>query len=178
MFRFVLFLCIPLVLLAKEVNIGVVAISGIETSIKEWTPTIEYLKNTLPEHEFKLISIEPNEINILKKLIKEEKIDFIITQPAIYVELELDLGVSRILTMVKENGISEFGSVFIVHEDSNIETIEDVEGNKRSAVAPLGFGGWLVGYNELSERGIDPMQNGLVSFEGTQINVIKSIIDG
>lgn len=178
MFRFVLFLCIPLVLLAKEVNIGVVAISGIETSIKEWTPTIEYLKNTLPEHKFKLISIEPNEINTLKKLIKEEKIDFIITQPAIYVELQLDLGVSRILTMVKENGIAEFGSVFIVHEDSSIETIEDIEGKKLSAVAPLGFGGWLVGYNELIERGIDPMSNSLVSFEGTQINVINSIVDG
>jgi len=147
---------------AKEVNIAVVAISGIETSTKEWTPTIEYLQNILPHHHFILYPVEPYNIERLKQLVKEEEIDFVITQPAIYIELELELGMSRILTMIKRNGVAEFGSVLITRKESGLTKIEDIKGESVSAVAPLGFGGWLVGYNELKKKGIDPIAEELV----------------
>ncbi len=35
-----------------------------------------------------------------------------ITQPAIYVDLEMSLGVSKVLTLEKMEGIAEFGSTF------------------------------------------------------------------
>jgi two-component system sensor histidine kinase TtrS len=177
MYKLLLFLLLPVCIFAKEVNIAVVAISGVERSTQEWKPTVDYLQTVLPHHHFKLHSIEPHDIKRLKKLVKEEKIDFVITQPAIYVELELELGMSRILTMIKRNGFAEFGSVFITRQDSKLEEIEDIKGENVSAVAPLGFGGWLVGYNELMANGIDPVAEGLVSFEGTQLKVIKAVLE-
>ena len=131
----VLFLSLPL--FSKEVRLGVIAISGLENAKKEWTPTVDFLKHTLPQHHFTLVPIEPHNIVKLKTLITEEKIDFVITQPAIYVELELELGVSRLLTMIKEEGISQFGSLFITYKHSGLKSLSDIKGKKLSADAPL-----------------------------------------
>jgi len=174
--RFIFLLLFPFLLFAKDVNISVIAISGHGECKREWTPTIEYLQEVLPQHTFNLYPIEPHNVEELKVLIKEQKIDFIITQPAIYIELELELGVSRILTMIKKQGLAEFGSVFITQKNSSIKELTDIKGKEISAVAPLGFGGWLIGYYELLEQGLDPLKEGNVRFVGTQTNVVKSVL--
>ena len=99
-FLFFILLFIPISSFAQHVKILVVAIHGIETAKDEWQPTIDYLQKTIPQHTFQLIPIEPIDLQNIKKLISHKEIDFIITQPAIYVNLELNFGVSRILTMV------------------------------------------------------------------------------
>ena len=176
MLRLCFILVLPFLLLAKEVNIAVNAPLGLETATREWTPTLNYLQEKFPQYTFNLLPFQPDNVSELQELVFKEKIDFVITQPAIYIQLELNLGMSRILTMTKENGISEFGSVFVVRDDSDIQTINDIKDKKISAVAPLGFGGWLIGYNELLKKEIDPLQDKMVSFPGTQINVINDVI--
>lgn len=168
---------LPLFIFAKDITVGVIAISGLQQSVKEWTPTIEHLQNALPQYHFQLIAIEPHDMDRLKELITKEKIDFVITQPAIYIELELELGVSRILTMIKQGGLSEFGSVLITRKSTTIKSLLDIKGKTISAVAALGFGGWLVAYNELIQKGIDPLADNKVTFEGTQTKVVKAILE-
>ncbi len=101
-FLFVLLflLLIPSASFAQKVNILVVAIHGVEIGRTEWQPTIDYLQASIPQHEFSLIPVSPINLSHIKHLIARDKIDFVITQPAIYVDLELSFGISRILTMV------------------------------------------------------------------------------
>lgn len=131
---FCVFLIFPVISFAQHIKILVVAIHGIDVAQNEWQPTINYLQQTLPDYTFSLIPIEPIDLPRIKELIQQKEIDFIITQPAIYVDLELNFGVSRILTMVKVGGISQFGSTIITRADSNIKTIAHLKGKKISEV--------------------------------------------
>lgn len=161
------------------VNILVVAIYGAEKGMAEWRPTIDHLQTSLPQYEFNLIPVPPIELDRIKELIAVQGIDFVITQPAIYVDLELNYGVSRILTMVKRGGLAEFGSTLITRSDSGIRTIEDLRGKTIGGVARLGFGGWLVGYKEMLDQGFDPYKDGgEVKFLGDQPREIQAVLDG
>ncbi len=163
----------------KKVNILVIAIYGVEIAKDEWQPTIDYLQSSLPQYDFNLIPVPPNELEHIKELVAGQTIDFVITQPAIYVDLELNFGISRILTMTKKGGLSEFGSTLITRSDSGIETIKDLRGKTIGAVAKLGFGGWLVGYKEMLAHGFDPYKDAKeVKFLGDQTKEIHAVLDG
>jgi len=162
-----------------KINVLVIAISGVETSKDEWQPTIDYLQSSLPQYEFKLIPVAPIEHTHIKELVASQEIDFVITQPAIYVDLELNFGISRILTMVKKGGLSEFGSTLITRSDSGIKTINDLHGKTIGGAAKLGFGGWLIGYSEMLAHGFDPYKNAQeVKFFGDQFKEIEAVLDG
>ncbi|MDO9220127.1 MAG: diguanylate cyclase [Thiobacillus sp.] len=157
----------------------VVAIHGVAVAKKEWQPTIEYLQAAVPQHEFHLIPVAPFDLERIKMLIARQEIDFVITQPAIYVTLERDFGISRILTMVQQGGFSEFGSTIITRADSDIHSIGDLRGKTVAGVAALGFGGWLVGYKEMLVHGFDPYKEAkAVKFLGTQPREIQAVLDG
>lgn len=161
-----------------KVNVLVIALYGVEIAKDEWQPTIDHLQSSVPQYEFKLIPIPPIELNRIKELIARQEIDFVITQPAIYVDLELNFGISRILTMVKKGGLSEFGSTLITRSDSGIKAIEDLHGKTIGGVAKLGFGGWLVGYKEMLDHGFDPYKDAKeVKFLGDQPKEIQAVLD-
>lgn len=164
---------------AQKVNILVVAIHGVEMAKEEWQPTIDYLQASLPQHQFHLVPVAPLDLERIKVQIARQEIDFVITQPAIYVDLELNFGISRILTMVQKGGFSKFGSTIITRADSGIHTIKDLRGKTVAGVAKLGFGGWLVGYKEMLENGFDPYKDAkAVKFLGTQPREIQAVLNG
>ena len=164
---------------ASEVKILLVAISGVDEGFKEWQPTIDYLQNNLPDLTFTLIPVIPKDIDRIRSLVASETIDFVITQPAIYVDLELSHGISRILTLEKMDGIAEFGSALITRRDSDIHSLADIKDKRVAGVAPLGFGGWLIGYHEMLQSGVDPyQQSAKVVFPGTQNKVLDAVLSG
>jgi two-component system sensor histidine kinase TtrS len=182
MIRLLLLLVIPLLypalVLGEQINVMVIAISGADVAQKEWQPTIDYLNRQLPQHRFTLFPVIPSDMDKIRSLLTADKIDFVITQPAIYVDLERNFGATRILTMVKQGGYSEFGSTIIVRADSNIRNIQDLKGKVISGVAKLGFGGWLIGYNEMLENGFDPYTEAKeIWFMGTQTKQIQALLD-
>ena len=171
-------LLLPMASFAQTVNVLVVAIHGVETGKREWQPTIDYLQQTFPQYDFKLVPVTPIDLPRIKKLIGHQEIDFVISQPAIYVDLELNFGISRILTMVKKGGFSQFGSTIIARADSRILSINDLHGRTIAGVAKLGFGGWLVGYNEMLKNGFDPYEDARdVMFLGTQPKEIQAVLE-
>ena len=172
-FRFVLLLLLPAYLSGQTISIAVIAIHGHEQAEQAWTPTVDYLRQNLPQYRFELIPVPPKEVDRLKGLIDAKSVDFVISQPAIYVELELSNGISRILTMIDKAGAAEFGSVIIARSDDPIQYLNQVRYRKVAAVAPLGFGGWLIGYNEMLDYDVDPDD---VLFTGTQQNVVKAVL--
>jgi diguanylate cyclase (GGDEF)-like protein/PAS domain S-box-containing protein len=163
----------------QQVNILVVAINGVEKAETEWRPTIEFLGNSLPQYNFKLIPVIPSELDKIRLLIQQNRIDFVISQPAIYVDLEIKFGVSRILTMINSDGYAQFGSVIITRADSDIYSIHDLQDKSIAGVSAMGFGGWLVGYQEMLNNGFNPLKDAArVKFLGTQPRQVKAVLDG
>lgn len=160
---------------AKIITIYVNSHLNKEETFDRWNPTLKVLQDNLPQHKFKLLPIKPSDVEKIKKALDKKEIDFLITQPAIFSELQHSHGVIGILSMANSFQMSKFGSVFITHKDSNIKTINDIEGKKIVAVAPLGFGGWLIGYNELYDNGIDPLKDDKVTFLGKQHKVVDAV---
>lgn len=171
-------LLLPVSSFAQKVNILVVTIHGVEAGREAWQPTVDYLQQTIPQYQFNLVPVAPIELPYIKGLMERREIDFVITQPAIYVDLELEFGISRILTMVKDGGISQFGSAIVSRADNGIRTIDDLHGKTIAGVAKLGFGGWLIGYSEMLENGFDPFEDaGEIVFLGTQPREIQAVLE-
>lgn len=96
-----------------------------------------------------------------------KKIDLLITQPAITTDLIFTKNISPMLTLANKYHMSEFGSVFITLKNNNsINNLKNIKNKTIAAVAPLGLGGWLAGYSELYDIGIDPKKDKKVSFLG------------
>jgi len=145
-------------------------------ALQHWQPTINYLNKKLPQYHFILYPYLPTHFEDVKNLIKQNKVDFIISPPAMYIDLEVKLGVSKILTLVKKNNITEFGTVIASSKESNITTLAQINTNTRiAAVAPLGFGGWLIGYDTLKSAKVNFIVQ-KVAFLGTQERVVEALM--
>ncbi len=163
---------------AKNISIAVLAFSGEEYARTSWQPTVDYLNAHILKHRFKLIPIEPSNIEYLDQLVQQQKVDFIITQPVTFVELQVKYGATSILTLVDASKSSEFGSVIFSRSDSDIVNFPHIRGKSIAGANPKGLGGWLIGYNELKQHNVDVINQSKVSFLGVQENIVRRVLDG
>ena len=99
---FLLFLFPPHLLWAspQTVSIGVLAKSGEGIAVEKWSATADYLSATLPAYHFVIIPLGFKECH---EAVQQGRIDFILTNSALYVELEKLYGVRRIATLINQN---------------------------------------------------------------------------
>ena len=115
--------------------------------------------------------------------IERNTIDFFITNPLYYVQLEQQFSVSRIATLINSdssilNKFSEFGGVILTKRgNKNIKTIEDINGKTFAGVDKHSFGGWIMAYEELFKHGIskDDIQ---LTFLQSNYAVVESVLKG
>lgn len=62
----------------KDVRIGVFAYQGERAAASDWSPVIDYLRQALPEHQFRL---ENYDTQGLRQAIAEQRVDLVITNP-------------------------------------------------------------------------------------------------
>ncbi len=163
---------------AKEIQIGVLAFSGKDYALNSWQPTIDYLNEQIAEHEFSLVAVEPNNIEQLDQLVQQQQLDFVITQPVTFIELQVKYSASSVLTLADESQADKFGSVIFVRSDSSIEQLPHLKGRSIAGANPKGLGGWLIGYNEIINQGVDAFDESMVSFLGVQENIVNAVLAG
>ncbi len=172
----------PLYSQEADVNykIGVLAKRGPEICLKKWGATAEYLTDKIDGASFSIIPLRFDEI--YSAVLKEE-IDFVITNPAFYVELEVIYEVQRLATL-KNMRIGKpytvFGGVTLYKSSrSDIKTLEDLKGKRFAAVDPSSFGGWIMSLREFKSKGIDPYKDFKeLQFLGTHDAVVYAVRDG
>lgn len=164
----------------KLVKIGVLAVRGAETSLQNWSPTADYLTEQIPGYVFKILPLSHDRI---VSSVERGEVDFILTNPAFYVELEQGYGVNRIATL-KELRLgriySKYGGVIFTRSDrTDIKKLSDLKGKSFIGVSEDSLGGWLMAWRELKENGIDPHKDfkGL-SFGETHDEVVYAVRDG
>ncbi len=140
----------------QPLRIGVLAFLGTDAAVEEWTPVVRRLQETLPGHVPTLLHFDHDG---LQEAARRGEIDFIITNPGHYVELEAALGASRILTLDVGSGrlpARALGSTVIVPRTSPLRMLQDLPGHRLAIVGHDGFGGYQLVWGELDALGIDP----------------------
>ena len=173
----------PSVALADDViRVGVIGIRGVEETRGIWTPTADYLTETLPGRRFEIV---PMDLESAGRVVQEARVDFIITQPGEYAALEHDHGITRIATLRYRgpNGqaYTRFGAVIFCRADrADIQGLSDLRGRSLMAIGPRAFGGYQMAQRELLEHGIDTRRDlSSLQFSGfPQVGVVNAVRDG
>jgi putative nucleotidyltransferase with HDIG domain len=165
----------------QTISIGVLAKSGEGIAVEKWSATADYLSTALPAYHFVIIPLGFKECH---EAVKQGRIDFILTNSALYVELEKFYGVSRIATLINQNlpgqQTTTFGGVIFTKADrQDINTLPDLKGKSFMAVDPLSFGGWIVAWREFHRQKIDPfidLQS--LHYAGTHEGAVQAVLAG
>ena len=161
----------------RKVRIGVLAYRGNEAALKMWSPTADYLTALIPGYSFVVVPLGFHEIG---PSVKNNAVDFVLANTAIYVELEALYGITRLATL-KNQGVegahTRFGGVIFCREDrEDIRDIEDIKGKSFMAVEENSLGGWRIAELELRKRGIDPATDFMsMQFGGTHDRVVDAV---
>jgi two-component system sensor histidine kinase TtrS len=161
------------------VTIGVLAHRGDETSEKRWEPTAEYLSDRISDTAFRLV---PCDLQEMSEALARGELDFVLTNPGHYVELEHHHGVSRIATLKNlrhGEAYKVFGAVIIARADrADIRSLRDLQGKSFAAVSEGAFGGFQMAWRELREAGIDPFDDlSRLDFTGFPQDAIVRLVE-
>ena len=165
----------------KDVHIGVLAVWGEKITQQMWQPTINYLNKTIPNHHFILKRLKLEQTS---NAVKQNSLDFILTNPGNYIELEARFGVSRLATLKtkRQNKISnQFAAVIFTRNNrDDIQSLKDLRNKSFMGVTKKAFGGFQMAWLELQKQGINPFEDfSSLQFSGfPQDNVVYTVLNG
>ena len=140
-----------------EIRVGVLDFLGSEATVSEWSPMLRHLEASLPGHSVRLARLDHAG---MRAAVAAGELDFIVTNPGHYVELEAEFGASRILTLVAGHGRSPtraLGSTMLVRADrKDLRALVDLRGKRVAIVGREGFGGFQLMWGALATSGLSP----------------------
>ncbi len=163
-----------------SIHIGVLATGGKEQCFDRWRPTAAYVSEAIPGYVVNIVCLDFSEI---EPAVYNGLVDFIITNPAVYLNLEYIYGITRIATLKDRGGnatSTQYGSVLFKKAlRTDIQTAIDLKGKRFAAVHEMSFGGWLVARRYLQERGIEPYKDFTsLIFSGQHEAVVLAVQQG
>lgn len=166
--------------LSAEIRIGIQAHREPDRSVRNWQPMADYLSARLPNQHFVIV---PMDIAEMIQAVKDKQVDFVVANPALYVDLQVNYGAIRTATLVNnaEGWASErFGSVIFTRADrDDIRRLSDLKGKSFAAVDEQSLGGWLLARYELAQIGITPDSFRALHFSGaSQDKIVQAVLQG
>lgn len=165
----------------KEVRIGVLAVWGEKITHDMWQPTIKYLNNTIPNHHFIL---KPLKLGQTTSSVQQNSIDFILTNPGNYIDLEARFGISRLATLKtkRQNKTSnQFAAIIFTRNNrDDIQTLNDLRDKSFMGVKKKAFGGFQMAWLEFKKIGLDPFEDfSSLQFSGLpQDKIVYAVLNG
>ncbi len=165
---------------AGVVRIGVLANRGRDACRTNWLPTVEFLNRQMAGQRFELVPLDFAEV---EPAVRGAQVDFLVANPAIYVEMEAKYGLARIATMetsVLGKPCSQMGTaIFTRTPEPRILTLADLKGHRLMAVDRTSLGGWLIACGELKRAGLNPETDlAELTFTNTHDNVVGAVLRG
>ncbi len=162
------------------IRIGVLAHKGVDICKQMWQPTMDYLGEALPGYHFDLMPLPFTDV---ESAVRNKSVDFLICNPAIYVDLEVKYGITRTMTLLNLVGsqiVSEYGGVVFCRADrSDLHDLRDVRGQRLAATGQTSFGGWYLALREFRAAGIDPERDcSRLVFLDTHPAVVRAVLSG
>lgn len=156
---------------SRVVRIGVLDYLGSEHSLSHWAETGRALDAALPGYEF---TLEPLDIHQLDAALAADRLDFVITNPGNYAELEYRHHVSRIATA---EGDLPVASTLV--SATGLHDLADLAGHRLAIVAPEAFGGFQLIWAEMAAKDVDlPGKVELVVTGYPMQGAAQAVLDG
>lgn len=163
---------------ATDIKIGVLAKRGNEITLQRWSETANYLSNAIPAYQFIITPLGFEEIELA---IKSKKIDFLLANSGMFVNLSFAHDLTAITTIKRHllnNSYTHFGSVVFTRTDKkHIQSFSDLNGAKVSAVNLNSLGGWIAALREFKKERIDVTDFESLQFLGTHDAVVYSVLN-
>lgn len=111
-----------------------------------WDATAQYLNVAIPNYHFIIIPMLFDEI---PSIVRDSKVDFVIVNSGIYVDLSVKFGIRRVLTLINQlssnKQVMRFGSVVFTRiKRTKIDNFSDLKGLNSATVHLRSFGGWIM----------------------------------
>jgi len=153
-----LVLSLPALASGPPLVIGVLSFRPTAVAEAQWHPLAEHLNKTVKGSRFTLKVFGYDD---LKEAVRQQKVDIVITQPAEYVRMVHQNGLSSplatIINLEKGQPVRAFGGVILVlSHRSDLRSLKDLGGKRIAAASRLSFGTYLMQAYELSKAGIKP----------------------
>lgn len=164
----------------QEVVIGIQSFLDKGAAYQYWQQTADYLNQKNPNHVFNIVVINTPDDSLLYKMVKEQKVDYIITQPIAAIELNRLHGTTIELSKNDRTDTHQLGSVIFTSPNNfSINSIESLKGNSFGASSPERLGGWVLALDYLIEQGVNPYQDfSKINFLGSQDNIVSAVVNG
>lgn len=141
-------------LMAQPIRIGIQDTIDPWFYVRMFAPTMEHLRQSLPETSF--ITEELSYRDIEKKA-KAGQLDFIIVTSGLYAYLNESVGANHIATrhnLKFDDPAKSVGSLFVVRSESRrFQTVRDLKNASVAAISPTSFEGWTVALGEIHSQG-------------------------
>ena len=123
-------------------RIGVLDYRGSEHSLAHWRATERALNRTIPDQRFELV---PLDLQDFDAALAAGQLDFVITNPGHYADLEYHHHISRIATAQGDDPVA---STLVTAGD--LTRLTDLAGQRLAITAPEAFGGFQVIWGEMA----------------------------
>jgi len=138
------------------VRVGILAFRGKKEALENWTPTADYLSQSIPGYDFRIVPLSLEE---MEEEVSKGNLEFTLTNSGHYITLASSYGGSRLVTMNTRGTSSQenvTGSVIFTRADrTDITGIKDLRGKTFMSVAPKAFC-YEMAWQRLQEHGINP----------------------
>ena len=138
------------------VTIGVLTFRPPATAVAQWQPLVAYLNATVAEGQFALKVFNYGD---LQDAIRRQTVDIVITQPAEYVRMVHQNGLSSplatIINLEMDKPVRALGGVVLaLSQRPDINTLKDLQGKKIAGASHLSFGAYQLQAYELKRQNI------------------------
>ncbi|MGF1681509.1 sensor histidine kinase [Photobacterium minamisatsumaniensis] len=138
------------------IDVGVLAIRGNLSAEQRWQPTMHWLNQQIEDVQFVL---HPLDLEGMTNAVKQQTMDFILTNPGQAVRLGRQYALAWIATLTSRKPDSSnyaIGSALVVLANSPYQTFQDVSGLPLAAVSEQAFGGYLTLRYQVAQQGLNP----------------------
>ena len=162
-------------------RIGVLAYQGKDKAMARWGAHGAYLSKHLSPLRFEIVPLG-YEHDELRRAVMAHRVDFVITNPGQYTELEIGGYVSRLCTrhMAGPLGaVNQFGGAAFCRSDRHdLHTYADLAGKTIIIPSRSSLGGWQVHLREALEQGVDLRTAATIVAVDDYREVVRAVLAG
>ncbi len=165
-------------------DVGVLTTEGATRALESWRPTFAFLNQEAELLELPYrFALRPHTVESLSAEVAGGNLDFAITNPALFVAMEVESGARAVLSQAHMwNGRThnEIGAVVFVRTDSSIRRLDQMRGASVMAVSASDFDGWWLAEQEFRRYRLDPdtLLDELIFSGGNQREVVYAVQSG
>lgn len=163
-----------------SIRVGLLSVLEGQETTSQWASWMTGLQDRLARHHVEFL---PLDLQQMQLAVQKRELDFLVTNPGHYVDLETRFGAVRMATQTavdSPNAAHAVGSAVVRLPKRAYKELNDLQGAKVAAVSPDAFGGYQVVAALWKHEGIDAEQGDVnMVFTGFPMwKVVEQVLSG